>query len=441
MAKETREVRFEWIPEFPSLPASSPRSFHVLLNAVAPETAAERTPVNLALVLDRSGSMRGSKLRSTLESARILVEHLTPQDRLSIVFYDSDVETVLRPTAVKDRRAILRVLEGIRPKGTTNLSGGWLQGIRLAEKARTKGSANRVLLMTDGLANRGITDPPSLKKVAEKSRGKGVITTTLGFGKGFNEDLLTAVATTSGGNFYFIQDPDDAPKAFATELGELMGLAAQNLQARIRFGPGVRFREILNPYPSHTIDEGVEVFVGDVFSGEKRTVLLDLFAEASGEGDRDLFTARFEYDDLGAGGEDRTAELEGTLPVEAEPRAAGAPHGEVALAVALYRAGEAKAKAKDMADGGDLDGGARLLEEALRRFDDLPDTPEVKNERKELRQFADDFRNRSFGAVDRKSLSASIFRSQIGRVSASPKKRKIVDTRVEDPEKKKKKRR
>jgi len=131
--------------------------------------------------------------------------------------------------------------------------------------------------------------------------------------------------------------------------------------------------------------------------------------------------------------------VEGTLPAVAGAPSEGEPHEEVALAVALYRAGEAKAKAKDLADGGDLEGGAGLLEEALRRFDDLPDTPEVLNERVELRRFADDFRNRSFGAVDRKSLSASIFRSQIGRVSASPRKRKIVDTRVEKPKDGKKK--
>ncbi|MHC4777184.1 MAG: vWA domain-containing protein [Planctomycetota bacterium] len=438
MARESQEILFQWVPEVPVLRAGPAQDLHVLITASAAAAAEERTPLNLGLVLDRSGSMRGSKIRSTLESARILVEHLSERDRLSIVFYDSEVETVLHPTAVKDRRAIMKVLEDVRPKGTTNLSGGWLQGLRLVEKARSKGSANRVLLMTDGLANRGITDAPSLKKVAEKSRSKGVITTTLGFGKGFNEDLLTGVATTSGGNFYFIQDPDDAPKAFSTELGELMGLAAQNLQGRIRFGPGVRFREILNPYPVRTAEGNLEVFVGDVFSGEKRAVLLRLDVEVSGEGEHDVFSASFEYDDLLAGGEAKNASVDGAIKVDAEGPPSGERHPDIALAVAMFRCGEAKSKAKDLADKGNLDEGARLLEEALRRLADLPDLPEVEKERKELRQFADDFKNRSFNAVDRKSLSASIFRSQIGRISQPPDGKNIVDTRVENEAKPKK---
>ncbi|MHC5080111.1 MAG: vWA domain-containing protein [Planctomycetota bacterium] len=431
MAPTEKEIRFHWTPEIPTLSGDPPHRLHVLVSADAPSVQHDRTPVNLSLVLDRSGSMRGGKLRYTLESALILIDHLAEQDRLSIVFYGSEVETVLPPTPVGDRESIRRVLKGIRAKGTTNLSGGWLQGIRLVEKSRLKGGANRVLLMTDGLANRGIIDTPSLTKLAEKSRKKKIITTTLGFGKGFNEDLLTAIATASGGNFHFIENPDDAPRAFATELGELMGLAAQNLQGKIRFAEGVRFLELLNTYPSSKEGQNLEVFPGDVFSGEKRTILFSLEVDSRGEGEQNLFSAQFEYDDLSAGGESKRTGLEAAIPFGSGGRGEAKKAEEVVLAVGLYRVGEAKRKAKRLADKGEMKDGAKLLEEALRSLDSFPDRPEIVQERKELRLFADELRKSSWNAADRKSLSASIFRSQIGRISVDPDKRDIADTRVE----------
>ncbi len=427
----TEGIRFAWKADRSRLPAGEGARLRVLVSAEAPSREGARAPLNIGLVMDRSGSMRGEKLRATLESARLLVDRLSGPDRLSVVFYDTVVETALKPTEASDRRALLGALEEVRARGTTNLSGGWLQGLRLVEKARSRESVNRLLLMTDGRANRGITDPAALENVARKARKKGVVTTTLGFGASFNEDLLAALAAAGGGRFHFIETPDDAPGAFASELGDAMELAAQNLQGRIRPAPGISLDENLNRFPASISGGDLEVFPGDVFAGETRTLLFSLKVPPGPAGTRDLFTATFEFDDLSDAGASREAALSASLPAGAD--AAPAPPEDarqVRLAEALFRTGTAKEQARARADRGDWEGGAAVLEKALRALDGVPEAPEVELERRDLRRFADDFRKRSFGAVDRKNLSASIFRSQAGRLSA-PGKKKIIETRHE----------
>lgn len=425
-------LRFFPHAEFPHLAAGAGGRVHLLLTAEAEATATERAPLNIGLVLDRSGSMRGDKIRATLESARILVDRLSRRDRLCVVFYDTEVEVALKPTPLEDRDAVAKILQTTRARGTTNLSGGWLQGLRLVEKAAKKGAASRVLLMTDGQANRGIVDRASLEKVAEKARRKGVVTTTIGFGAGFNEDLLTGVARAGGGNFHFIENPDDAPRAFSAELGDALDLAAQNLQITLALAPGIRLREVLNPFPHTLSATGVDIFVGDVFAGDRRSVLLALEHDPLPEGEAKVLEARFEYDDLSAGGETGRATLTVSLPVREAPLPA--PSKEVELAAALHRCAKAKTQARRLANAGDLRKAADVLDRALRELHDLPERPEIERERRELRRFADDFRSGPWSPAGAKSLSQSIFVSQAGRLSA-PGKRKIdktiADTHVE----------
>src|SRR6478752_6448249 len=158
----------------------------VTLSADAPT---QRPPINVALVLDRSGSMSGTPLAAAREAAARFASFLTGHDRLSIVAFDDQVRTIFGP---------------VQAGGSTNLSGGWLKGRKLVEKDLVEGT-NRVVLLTDGQANVGVIDPAKLVGLAQAGVAKGVSTTCIGFGAGFNEDLLEPMASAGAGNYWYVE--------------------------------------------------------------------------------------------------------------------------------------------------------------------------------------------------------------------------------------------
>src|SRR5262249_23725380 len=156
-------------------------------------------------------------------------EQLEAGDTLSVVAYDDKVTTAVPPQQLADPEAVRKALRKIKPGGSTNLHGGWLQGCEHVLQREGERLIHRVLLLTDGQANVGICSPKSLIAAAKKQANKGVLTTTLGFGGGFNEDLLIGMAEASGGNFYFIETPEDATQVFHIEGESLTTIAVQNL--------------------------------------------------------------------------------------------------------------------------------------------------------------------------------------------------------------------
>ncbi|MHC5021399.1 MAG: vWA domain-containing protein, partial [Planctomycetota bacterium] len=260
------------------VPADRPGPAHCWLRLVAPDAPDDegRAPLNLSLVLDRSGSMRGEKIQSVKDAARALISMLSAKDLLSVVSYAEDVTTLVPPSPVRDRDSIARMLDGLMARGGTNLSGGWLQGVAYVEKKRLKKGINRVLLMTDGLATRGILDTAQLVKMVGKKKRKKIATSTFGFGEGFNEDLLINMSKAAGGAFYYIEDPDDAPHAFTQELGNLLSVVAQNFSVKLKAQGGAKFVRLLNGYPHTLSDAKVEAQAGDVYAGDARGFMLEM---------------------------------------------------------------------------------------------------------------------------------------------------------------------
>src|SRR5215469_16782572 len=207
-----------------ALPVEHPATVDLLVT-LRPQPSAEprssRRPFNLSLVIDRSGSMAGHSLKQALKAAETLIEQLGPDDVLSLVVYDDTVETILPPGNVSNKQAIREIIRKVRAGGTTNLSGGWLKGCEHVLARRGTDMIHRVLLLTDGQANVGVVDPKVLISTARQKADNGVVTTTLGFGANFNEDLLIGMAQAAGGNFYFIQTPDDAEEVFRIEVESL----------------------------------------------------------------------------------------------------------------------------------------------------------------------------------------------------------------------------
>src|SRR5919108_942813 len=230
---------------------------NVMLEVSAPPAEQERAPLRLALVLDRSGSMGGPKLTAAKQCAAWLVERLARTDELALVDYDDEVR-LLAPLATAAKSDARRSLAHVHARGSTNLSGGWLMGLE-----QLRGGRGKVLLLSDGLANVGITDPGRLVALTRAAGNEGIGTSTIGFGADFDEDLLTAMADAGGGNAHFAETPDAAPGIFAEEIEGLTRLAAQNVAVEIRPRPEVEVLGILNEYPHIAVAAGVRISLGD----------------------------------------------------------------------------------------------------------------------------------------------------------------------------------
>lgn len=252
---------------------SSQRTIEWVITANSAAKQTERAPLNVALILDRSGSMSGEKLRYVQQAASHVLDQLDGRDRVALVAYDETVQLLAASTLITaaSRAELKAKIEALRPGGSTDLGGGWLEGCREVAAHLSETSVSRALLLTDGLANCGITDVEELGRHARELRRRGVATSTFGVGLDFNESLLELLAEQGGGRFYFIERPGQIPEVFRRELGELLEVVAREASLRITIPTGVAL-EVLGELPHERGDGQVRVFLGDLSSGEQRAV-------------------------------------------------------------------------------------------------------------------------------------------------------------------------
>lgn len=338
----------------------------VLIELTAPTPAVDqdREPLRIAVVVDRSGSMRGAKLEAAKRSVAYLAAQLTSEDRLAVVAYDSTV-TLPYPLAPVDVGAVGRALASFGPGGQTNLSGGWLKGV---EQLRgIDDGIRRVVLLSDGHANVGVADMATLARMAAEVAGSGISTTTIGFGDGFDEQLMTAVADNGGGSGHFAQSPDDAPGIFAEEFDDLATLVAQNLSVEVRPSAEVSVVEVLNTYPATPVAGGVQVLLGDAFAGHAVRVVLRLRVPAIERlGLATIGEVIVRWVSLDGGVAEHTV----TQPlivnaVSADDASQSLPNAAVVEEVVVLTAGRATEQARDLAERGDFEGAKQLLDANL----------------------------------------------------------------------------
>ncbi|MBA2719219.1 MAG: VWA domain-containing protein, partial [Chloroflexi bacterium] len=247
------------------------------VTAPAADRRRERLPVNLAFVLDRSGSMSGEKIQLARQTIVEALGRLDARDRFSIVAYDDVIDVVVEATAATpDARAIaLSRLAGIDARNSTNLSGGWLRGAEQVAIEQLADGVNRVLLLTDGLANAGITDAAELATHAAALRARGVSTTTFGVGTDFDEVLLQGMSDGGGGHFYFVRDAATIRDHIASEVGETLEVVARDVEIEIVVADGVQV-EALSPQPIRTRGGRTILDVGDLVSEQVLDVVLRL---------------------------------------------------------------------------------------------------------------------------------------------------------------------
>ncbi|MCL7979859.1 MAG: VWA domain-containing protein [marine benthic group bacterium] len=243
-----------------------------------------RVPLNLSIVLDRSGSMAGEKIAAAKQAARSLVQRLSPSDTVSVVAFDTAVETIAEPDTGEAQQDLASRIEAIYAGATTNLSGGWLKGREHVAARRRDETVNRVLLMTDGLANVGVTDPLRLQDLCRSAADAGVTTTTIGFGDGFHEELLQAMADAGGGATYYIEEIDQAHGVFEEELEGLLSVCAQNLEVSLVPTAGNEFVQVWHDYPAKSVGDRLTVSIGDLYAREPRLMLAEFLLKPAEEG-------------------------------------------------------------------------------------------------------------------------------------------------------------
>jgi Ca-activated chloride channel homolog len=322
------------------------------------------------------------------------------------------VTTVALPATGAEQPDLPQRILGIESGGSTNLSGGWLRGHELVGGVQRKGALgagamNRVILMTDGQANAGITDPARLVGLCRAARKAGVTTTTIGFGADYDEALLKAMAEAGGGEAYYIERPDQAPGVFEEELEGLLSLSAQNVAVEIRPTAAVELVAVHHRYPGAEVEGGVRVELGDLYAREPKALLLEFFVPGLGVNGAavDIAVVAVTAYVLTAGGGVELVTV--TLPIEAPLDAAGKAEPEVRREMVLLEAARAREAALEAGSRGDYAAGSAVLAAAvpmLRAVAGCDNDLVLREEATDLEAMAAQFEAQQVSAADEKYL-------------------------------------
>jgi len=268
------------------------------LDCPRPPRADRRPPVNLAIVIDRSGSMRGAKIAKAREAALEAVHRLAADDILSVVVFDNNVRTLVPAQRVGDGRRFEDAIGEIEAGGSTALYGGVTRGASEVRKhIEDERCINRVILLSDGLANVGPGSPEELGRLGASLVKEGISVTTIGLGLDFNEDLMTRLAQRSDGNTYFVESSADLPRIFAAELGDVLSVVARRVEIEIEFPDGVRPLRFIGR--EGTIEgRRAQLSLNQLYGGQEKFALVEVeVAPAESGSEREIARAKLSYED------------------------------------------------------------------------------------------------------------------------------------------------
>jgi Ca-activated chloride channel family protein len=257
-----------------------------------------RAPINVALVLDRSGSMQGEKLRHAKQAAIMALDYLRSDDTLSVVVYDDMVSVLVPATTLHNKGQVRRAIQSIEPRGRTALFAGVSKGAAELRKYVEENRVNRVILLSDGLANVGPSTPSELGRLGRRLGGQGISVTTIGLGLGYNEDLMVRLAGASDGNHVFAETPSELAQVFRNEFGDLASIIAQDVIIIINCGDGVRPLRMLGR-DAEIRGNRVEARLNQLYAEQEKYLLLEIETPAGRSGEAlDLASVEVSYNDL-----------------------------------------------------------------------------------------------------------------------------------------------
>ncbi len=257
-----------------------------------------RTPANIAIVIDKSGSMSGDKIAEARRAAWLAVQRLSGDDIVSVLAYDNTVTVLVPATRVSDRDAIREGIDAITADGSTALFAGVSKGAEECRKFLDGNRVNRVILLSDGQANVGPSSPLELGRLGASLAREGLSVTTIGLGLGYNEDLMTELALKSDGNHAFVENADQLAKIFDAELGDVLSVVAQDVRVTIECATGVKPLRVLGRSAEIT-GRKVSLNMNQVIAGNEKYVLLEVEVPSGAAGSaRSLASVNVSYDDM-----------------------------------------------------------------------------------------------------------------------------------------------
>lgn len=392
------------IPMHGAIALDRSMTLDVLVKIIPPaiDPSVERPPLNLGFVLDRSGSMQGSKIDYARQAVAYGIEQLLPSDRLSLTLFDTTVQTEIPSTLATDKQRLLEVVRRIRPGSSTALHAGWVNGGMQVSQYLNPEHLNRVILLSDGLANVGETNPDAIATDVHGLMQRGVTTTTLGIGADYDENLLEAMARSGDGNFFHIETPDQLPDIFATELQGLVGTVGQNVTLTLTPLAGAAIADVLNDLertptgslklPNLTIGNPIHVVLRlHIPALQTETELVQVSLQWQSPQDLEPMTL---------------TETLALSPVRPEQMSDFPAHPEVQEQVALLMAARARKEAVQCADSGDLSGASAALRESAAVLAAMPAaSAAIAEEITVIQTLADDFETGKMASARKRALS------------------------------------
>ena len=354
--------------------------------------AQPRRPLDLALVLDRSGSMAGHKLERAAAAAQATLNHLDQQDRVALVVYDDQVDTLVELLPVEDRtrQRVTDALAMLDSGGSTNLSGGWLTGCGLVGQPSEDQRLHRCFLLTDGMANEGIIAPDELSHHGRQLRQLGVVTSTFGLGDDYDESLLGSLADACGGSFYDIARAESLQSVLHKELGDALAIVGNDIRLRIQWKGDFRVQG-LGAWTSEYTPGQLTLHIGDLVSAQMLDVMLAVqFPTGAIGSTQQLSVEVWEGDTLKVPAQTLTWTADRNSVNNIQPR-----ERSVDRLVARYYAHHARAQATNLNRQGKLEQARILLAAVAERIQSYAgDDPEMNQLLVDLCQEAEKHRHR-----------------------------------------------
>lgn len=346
------------------LAADAPGSTFLLVSARPAEGAHKSAPgVNLAIVIDRSGSMKGRRMEHALDAARGMLTRLRDGDVVSVIAYDTRTETLVPPTTLDrlSKPRVLSAISGITASGDTCISCGLDAGMQ-ALRGRA-GMVNRILLLSDGEATAGVRDLDGFRRIAERARTMGTPISSIGVDVEYNERVLSTLALESNGRHHFAETELELTRAFDSELETLLDTVAKNAEIVVELAPGVRLSRVLDR-PFRSDDRRVSVAMGAFSASEEKTLLLELDVPRGAAGERPIADVRVTYDDLTTG---RRGDAAGKLSLELtlDPGEVTDLDPFVAARLGRTETADTLTQVNDLFKSGDVEGARRRVREQL----------------------------------------------------------------------------
>lgn len=367
---ESRQVGCRVELDRPVLPAGIGQKavIKVTLDALPPPVSHARPPVNLAIVLDRSGSMSGIKIEKAKEAAIEALRRLGERDLFSLVIYDDQVETLVPAQSAANTEWIEGRIRSIQAGDSTALFGGVSQGAAEVRKNLGDRRINRIILLSDGLANVGPSSPSDLGRLGAALSKEGISVTTIGVGTDYNEDLMLQLSQNSDGNSYFVESSADLPRIFASELGDVLSVVAQKVVLEIRCPKGIRPVRIIGRDGRIGRDH-VRIDLNQLYGGQEKYVLVEVEVPAGAENEElTVADARVEYDDVFTTRRETFSASARARFSRSEREIISARNTPVQEAVVFNEIAVAKDQALDLADKGQREEAARQLRETDSRL-------------------------------------------------------------------------